>query len=189
MKILSKIKAFFRFQNQDAELEVSAAEIKNGKVFLHPKEDKSRIYCVKSDNVDIFISPRTNICEDDVEIIEFQNRNITKQAQDPAPKKSENRDDSGERERKWIKNQLASHTPVMKTVQLRLYPDEYEMLMTQIQENGYKKTEFLLACVSAAKKHSMEANYKKYDILHQQRRAESRRAAKAAREQARSQYH
>lgn len=72
MKFLSKIKAFFRFRDQDAEMEVSSAEIKNGKVFLHPLKDKDHIVCVKAEAVDIIISPNENLQEDDVKIIEVK---------------------------------------------------------------------------------------------------------------------
>jgi len=57
MKLLSKIKAFFRFRDQEAEMEVSAAEIRHGKVFLHPVEDAEHVYCIKTDAVNIIISP------------------------------------------------------------------------------------------------------------------------------------
>ena len=72
MKIFSKIKAFFRFRNLDAEMDVSAAEVKNGNVFLHPLDDNQHVYCIKSDAVDIIISPRENIREEDVEIIDLK---------------------------------------------------------------------------------------------------------------------
>ena len=39
-----------------------------------------------------------------------------------------------------------------KTISLSLYPDEYEMISDMITSNGFKRTEFLLACVSASKK-------------------------------------
>ena len=70
MKLLSKIKAFFRFRGQDAELDVSAVETKNGRVYLHPEEDKSKVYCIRSSAVEIYISPRESISEDDVEILD-----------------------------------------------------------------------------------------------------------------------
>jgi len=44
-------------------------------------------------------------------------------------------------------------------------------------EKGYKKTGFLLACVSAAKKNSLDATYRRYDANHKMRREADRRAA------------
>lgn len=73
----------------------------------------------------------------------------------------------------------------MKVIRFSLYPDEYDMLMSKILENGYRKTEYLLACVSAAKKNSMEANYKKFTENRKDRRAADREAARRAHEQTR----
>ena len=71
----------------------------------------------------------------------------------------------------------------MKTVSFSLYPEEYEMLMDNIRESGFKKTEFLLGCVFAAKKNSMEATCQKYTIEHKARREADRQAARLAQEQ------
>lgn len=72
--------------------------------------------------------------------------------------------------------------PKMHVVSMRLYPEEYEFLMSSIEEKGYKKTEFLLTCVAAAKKKSMETNYQKYYTERMRRRKEQRKAAKRAAE-------
>ena len=50
---------------------------------------------------------------------------------------------------------------------MRLYQEEYEMLMENIQVNGYKKTEYLLACMAAANKNSMQTAYRKCYTEHQ----------------------
>lgn len=71
--------------------------------------------------------------------------------------------------------------PQMRTVSMKLYQDEYDFLMATIEANGYKKTEFLLACVTAAKKKSMETNYQKYYAERLRRRREQREAAAKAR--------
>ena len=73
--------------------------------------------------------------------------------------------------------------PKMHIVSMRLYQDEYDLLMDAIEEKGYKKTEFLLACVAAAKKKSMETNYRKYYEERMRRRKEQRDAAKRAAEE------
>ena len=70
--------------------------------------------------------------------------------------------------------------PKMHVVSMRLYPEEYEFLMAAIEEKGYKKTEYLLACVAAAKKKSMESNYQKYYADRLRRRKEQREAARRA---------
>lgn len=68
--------------------------------------------------------------------------------------------------------------PKMHVVSMRLYPEEYEFLMAAIEEKGYKKTEYLLACVAAAKKKSMESNYQKYYAERLRRRKEQREVAR-----------
>ena len=62
-----------------------------------------------------------------------------------------------------------------KRVVFMLYPDEYNMVMENMQSNGYKKNEYFLACVASAKKQSMDAVYKKYVKSHIQLRREERR--------------
>lgn len=177
MKLLSKIKAFFRYRGQDAELDVSAAEIKNGRVYLHPEEDKSKVYCIRSSAVEIYISPRESISEDDVEILD------TKKKEDEAPSAPSPEKQRQERSRNLRPMPLNHFTTKMKTMTFSMYPEEYDMLMANMKENGYKKTEFLLACVSSAKKNSMQANYQRYEVEHKERRKAERLAARQAQQE------
>lgn len=177
MKLLSKIKAFFRYRGQDAELNVFAAEIKNGRVYLHPEEDKSKVYCIRSSAVEIYISPRENISEDDVEILD------AKKKEDEAPSTLSHEKQRQERSRNLRPMPLNHFTTKMKTMTFSMYPEEYDMLMANTKENGYKKTEFLLACVSSAKKNSMLANYQRYEAEHKERRKAERLAARQAQQE------
>ena len=69
-----------------------------------------------------------------------------------------------------------------------LYPDEYEKLTQLIKENGYKKVEYILACIKSAKKTSMEANYKRFTEERERRRkAEAQEAKKAKEEESKTQ--
>lgn len=70
--------------------------------------------------------------------------------------------------------------PHMKKVTFTLYQDEYELLMNNIKDNGYKKTEFLLACVTSAKKKSMESTYRKWENSRHERQLAYRKAQKQA---------
>lgn len=72
MKVLQKIRAFFRYRNQAAELEVSSAEIKQDRVFLHPVNDPEHVYCIKSQNVGIYINQEKDLREEDIEILDVQ---------------------------------------------------------------------------------------------------------------------
>lgn len=74
--------------------------------------------------------------------------------------------------------------PKKKSFTVMLYPDEHEKLMRLIKDNGYKKVEYILACVDSAKKTSMEANYKRYAEEREHRRKEEALEAKRAKEEA-----
>lgn len=192
MKIISKIMAFFRYRNEDAQLKVTAAEIKQGEVFLHPVDDEDHVICMKTGSVDIIINPHENISEADIQILEV--KKITEKSSDkeqaPDKKKEEpktadrkprtDRSSSRSGHQQYEVPPLSYYMPKMRTVSFTVYEDEYDNLMNGIKANGYRKTEFLLACVSAAKKNSMEATYKKYTAEHKARRIADRQAAKIA---------
>ncbi|MBQ8611416.1 MAG: hypothetical protein IJ412_06870 [Oscillospiraceae bacterium] len=69
MKLLSQIKAFFTICGKKAEMKVSAAEIKQGRVFLHPIDDPDNVYCIKATSVDIIIDPQRDLSEDDILVV------------------------------------------------------------------------------------------------------------------------
>ena len=69
---------------------------------------------------------------------------------------------------------LKRNTYIKKKFSIMLYPEEYEALMENIKSNGYKKTEYFLACVNAAKKQNMSSLYKHYITDHQKRKIEER---------------
>ena len=77
MSILSKIKAFFRFKGQPTEVEVSRAEIKKDRVFLHPVDDNDHVVAIKSSDVNILISPNVDLNDGDVQLFE---RSLSRQA-------------------------------------------------------------------------------------------------------------
>ena len=195
MKIISKIMALFRYRNEDAELEVTAAEIKQGKVFLHPVDDEDHVICMKTTLVDIIINPHENISEDDIQILDVKETTEKSSTKEQTPDKKKEEPKTAERKPRSSRSRsrserqpyevppLSYYMPKMKTVSFTMYEDEYDKLINGIKENGYRKTEFLLACVSAAKKNSMEATYKKYTAEHKARRIADRQAAKIAQEQ------
>lgn len=210
MKIWAKIRALFNFRGELAEVEVSSAEIRRDKVFLHPLDDENHTICVNATNVDILINPECELTEDDVLIIENErsvNENEppsngelaianTYQKPNETPGTENGQLSPSPADREPIATPIECpkqrHTgrtahenyyrgPQMKVVSFRLYPEEYDMLMTNIQTHGYRKTEYLLACIAAAKKNSMEATYKQYFAAHQERRKAEREAARKAR--------
>jgi len=177
MKLFNKIKAFFRFGGHCAEIEVSAAEVKKGKVYLHPIDEPERTYCIKSDDISLIISPNKEITEEDVEIIEN-----TKTGKEKDKQKEEN-NETKERKTRSGGNSHWDNPYKMRKMTISLYSDEYDALMDNIKSNGYRKTEFLLACVECAKKNSMEATYKRYTQEHKRRKVEARMAMKEMKEE------
>ena len=176
MKLFNKIRAIFRFRGERAEVDVSAAEVKKGKVYLHPIDDPEHIYCILSDDVQISISPNKDITEDDLEIIE-------KPKKSEKEKQEEKEKSAKERKSRSSNGGHGDNPYKMRKMTITMYPDEYDALMENISSNRYRKTEFLLACVDCAKKNSMEATYKRYTQEHRRRKAEARMAMKEAKEE------
>lgn len=69
---------------------------------------------------------------------------------------------------------LARKSFVKKRFSIMLYPEEYDALMENIKTNGYRKTEYFLACVNAAKKQNMNSLYNRYLSDHKKRKIEER---------------
>ncbi len=199
MKLFNKIKAFFKYKGEEAEVEASAVEIHDGYVYLHSVEDPSQVRRIRSNAVDIFISPNENISEDDIEFFERKRKSSSEEQVPSDEEKSNIPSPSKEQEvnvntplhvpesypeNSGLNTAATPYTtdhhryqrPQMRKVSFTLYPDEYEMLMSNIKEKGYKKTEFLLACVTSAKKNSMESAYRKLKNSRYERRLAEREA-------------
>ena len=69
-----------------------------------------------------------------------------------------------------------------KRFSVMLYQDEYDMLIKRISENGYRRNEYFLACMTSAKKQSMESAYKRYTNEHSARRKKEIEEAKREQE-------
>lgn len=112
MKIMTKIKAFFRWRNENAELEVSAAEVRQGKVFLHPADDEEHVYCMKADMVDIIINPHKEIREEDVQILKRKKAAVESETQTKEKKReSDNAGKRRERNEGYQKTGMGIYTP------------------------------------------------------------------------------
>ena len=175
MKIISKIKAFFNFKGQRNEMELSAAEVRKDKIFLHPTDDPKHTFCMKFKEVGIIIDPDEEISEEDILVIDTEKIKTENKTLETQEKENENEKDIVIRP-----IALKKFMPKKKRFTVMVYPDEYDMLMDNIVSNGYKKAEFLLACVTASKKQSWESEYKHFTSFHQTRRktdiAQARRA-------------
>ena len=175
-EILSKIRAFFTFKGEAQEMVLSAAEVKKDKIFLHPADDPQHTYLVKTKTVDIFINPEEELSESDIEIFDT---NIPRHKTN---KKTPESDPTGEEEPEIRYRDTSHYIPQRRRLTLLLYPEEYDMVMSNIQTNGYKKTEYFLACVKSANKRSVQTAYNFYTKFHKEKRQEDLHNAQIARE-------
>ena len=164
MKIISKIKAFFIHHDKPVELDLVAAEIREGKAFLHPRGEKDVTYLVRSDEIEITLSKGRSLTK--MDIFKF------------GPKEKTATKDSNHAENEKSKQTSAQHKhskSVEETVQtdenefdrfkkrkfvVSLYPEEYDAIMKSMKEYGYKCADFVMACVNTASKGSMEKAHK-----------------------------
>lgn len=206
MKVINKIRAFFTLRGKQKQMELAAAEIRWNGVYLHPAEDLGHTYFVKTDEVDIIIKPGAEITEEDILI---RSHVVNVDPEDPAceipsdeqiPPEFDPRFEDIPPEEPPVGGEdapkrLTPHAPAneyvvgggwkkpkKKSFTVMLYPDEYDRLVQVITEKGYKKVEYILACVESAKKTSMEANYKRFTEERKRRRKEETQEAKKARE-------
>ena len=196
MKLLSKIKAFFKYNGKAAEIEASSAEIRNGYVYLHSTKNPKEVCRIRSQSVEILINPNEDISEDDLTFMTVTTQdnsqkpkqagietNCSQQEVSTSPNKSiREKEVRSSSIPTYAKKPISYFMPKMRKITFTLYPDEYDMLMTNIKDNGYRKTEFLLACVASAKKSSMASTYQKYTNSHKERRIADRQAALLAQE-------
>lgn len=200
MKIIQKIRALFNFNGKREQMELIAAEVVSDGVFLHPTDDSEHTFFVKTSGIDIIINPDSEIMENDIKILDNKKKIEQQESfsetepnippKEETPSKSEvqsaiNAEDDElfeEPGEKWPKP-LSKYMPKKKRLTMMLYTDEYEKIMEVLNNNGYKKVEYLLACMTSAKKQSMEATYKRLTEDHAKRHKVDLAEAKRAREE------
>ena len=80
---------------------------------------------------------------------------------------------------------IPSSRPQKKRFSVLLYADEYDMLLENIKQNGYRRAEYFMACVTSAKKQNFFSTYKKYTLDHDKRHKIEREEAKRTQKKAR----
>lgn len=180
-KLLTKIKAFFRVDNVDKEITLFEAEIRQGTAYLHPLDDRTKTYCVDAKDVDIFINSSEHSGK-----VRFRLNDDLKNKRDGSSKDKKNSDkektgSKAERNQTNTTKQDSSQSPLLqkRKLTISLYSDEYELLTDFLKSNGFKRAEYILTCINATKKNSMEAEYKKWEAERKRRRAEERQLAKS----------
>lgn len=161
MKIIKKLKAIFFKDEQPVSLDLAAAEIREGRAYLHPKEDHAVTYLVKSDDIEVRLSKGKSLTDKDILVL---------------GKRKKNEKDSAKQENTSKQNQEKKTAKVpgapgnigydlsrfkKKTFSVSLYPEEYDRLMEVIQKYGYKRSEFVLASAQTATEGTMARAQKK----------------------------
>lgn len=169
MKIRNILKAFFFHKEEPVELDLSAAEIREGKAYLHPKNELGVTYLVRSNDIEISLSKGFSLAPEN--IIKIEPKSKKKTPEDAAKKKSEQKNAKASK----TAGDSASSSPVhdnefdkykKRKFVVSLYPDEYDSVMASMKEYGYRRADFLLACVNTATKGTMEREHKKIVKIH-----------------------
>jgi len=175
MKLLKRIKAFFTHEDEPVELDLAAAEIKEGRAYLHPKGEEKVTYLVKSDDIGIHLSNGRSLSPRDIVKI------APKLPKEPAPQKPENdkvKSPSLPPRKPATSVVVQKTTPnefdrfKKKTFTVSLYPEDYDTLISSMKEYGYKRADFVMACVNSTSKTTMERAHKKIQKLNKERKQE-----------------
>ena len=75
MMLIKKIRAFFARDDESVEMDIVAAEIKEGKAYLHPKEDPKKTYFIRADDIKILLNEGRSILSQNIFfIISYNNK-------------------------------------------------------------------------------------------------------------------
>ena len=162
MKFMNRIKAFFRKNDEPVELDLRAAEIKEGKAFLHTKGDEPVTYLVRASDIEIRLNKDASLSELDILTIKNKapaEKQRTLEQKNPAIKDQKNQNANNSPSKNGVI--YADDRFRKRTFSMTVYQEEYDMLMESIKEYGYKRADFVLACVNTASKGSMEKAHKK----------------------------
>ena len=177
---MSDVFSFFFHQEEPVELDLIAAEIKEGKAFLHPRGEENVTYLIRSDDIEITLSKGRSLNPKDI---------LKTKPKSKEPEKDAKKEDKKDPKQPSTKDPKSDRTsiPPLETTQaatdefdrfkkkkfvVSLYPDEYDSIMSSMKEYGYKRADFVLACVNSAAKGTMEKAHKKIIKSHNEIRKE-----------------
>lgn len=186
MKLLKIIKAFFTHENEPVELDLVAAEIKEGRAYLHPKGEEKITYLVKSDDIRIQLNNGRSLSPKD--IVKIAPKPPKEQTVPKDPKNPKDSTAKPEKEKAPSAPPKKPTEPVFvqnttknefdrykkKTFTVSLYPEDYDALMASMKGYGYKRADFVMACVNSASKTNMERAHKKIQKANKMRKEEQR---------------
>ena len=175
MKIKKILKALFVHKEEPVEMDLSAAEIREGKAFLHPKNEAGVTYLVRSDNIEITLSKGFSLSPEHIIRIEPKRNRKKIDGNVKGSKKhdpSSNTSDANKTDSTIEDNEFGKYKK--RKFVVSLYPDEYDSVVSSMREYGYKRADFVLACVNTATKGTMEREHKKIVKAHSELRKEEK---------------
>ena len=161
MKIINKLKAFFFHQEEAVEIDLVTAEIKEGKAFLHPRGEEDITYLFNSEDIEVILSKSRSLGPGDIMKIKSNG--------DSEKDKAQNSSGNGKGANN-LKSRTRNTTRISegefdrfkkKQFVVSLYQEEYDTIMSGIKAYGYKRADFVMACVNSASKGTMERAHKK----------------------------
>ena len=184
MKIMKRIRAFFTHQEEPIELDLIAAEIKEGKAFLHPRGEEHVTYLVRSDDIEITLSKGRSLGPRDIFRIGPKPKNPEKEKKEEEKKSLKQppvKDPKDDNKKSVTKEEIQTEPDEFDKFKKRkfvisLYPEEYDAIMASMKEYGYKRADFVMACVNTATKGTMEKAHKKILRSHDEIRKEQQEA-------------
>ena len=140
MKLIKKIKAFFCRNNEPVELDLEAAEIKEGRAYLHTKGEESVTYLVKANDVEIQLNKGASLREAD--ILKFRKKSPEEKRAGSQQKQIEKKTELPK-----VKTEKSVSPPTAiaddrfkkRVFSVSVYPEEYEMLVESVKAYGYKR--------------------------------------------------
>lgn len=152
MKLFTKIKAFFNFRGKQKEIEATEVEVRQDTIYIHPTEDESKVLAIKSGMVDIFVDPEKELSDDDVQIFDKEELKKKREKKDKTEDDKKQNPDKKRHTRNYIprRGDWYPNEYIRRKITFSVYQDEYDMLSEILSNSGYHRTEYFLACVTAA---------------------------------------
>ena len=114
-------------------MDLVAAEIREGKAYLHPREEDVT-YLVNSNDISIFLNHGKTLKNTDILKIETKTSAVSNHELDKYKK---------------------------RIMTMTLYESEYDAIMKSAEQYGFKRTDYVLACINSASQKKMEKEYHK----------------------------
>ena len=177
MKIINKIKAFFRKWDEDVELELASAEIREGKAFLHTKGPEPVTYFVRANDIEIRLNRDAVISEVDILTVKKSTKEEEKKEKEKEKeiKKAEKKKGDAAKTTTADNGDASALATVYdfdrfkkRKFYISVYPEEHNAIQEAMKEYGYKQTDFVLACINSASRGTMERAHKKIVKSHRE---------------------